>query len=235
MSRYFLRRGRESLLHGVEAAAMVLAVDKGVLQADVHKSRREQEFYTLDLIREVLAHVAQPAALADVLLAAFGRMVAFDAALGIKDRHAQNWGLIEDIATGTRRFAPLFDTARGLFVWMDDGKLSEECAKDRDGFIRKYAERSRPLIGTGTKGPCNHFDLFACLLNTYPAHVAHEARRVVASLVPDRVVGLLRREFGGLLSPLRLELICDLLEYRRRVLLTIGDGVDWRQRWGVFA
>jgi hypothetical protein len=214
LSEFFLRPS-EQLLHGVEAFAMALDTNRDAFLKDVHTGAgAEQEFYTLSMVKDVLMEVAWPRASGASLVQAFARMIAFDALLGVQDRHAQNWGLIHDTVTRTRRFAPLFDSARGLYLRIDDAKL-QRSQNDRR-FMLDYAARATPLIGTG-EGKCNHFDLFKAMLRVYEAPAAHSALRVVECATRDRIRSVLR-SFDPLLSPVRLEMIEELVAHRRATL-----------------
>lgn len=214
LSEFFLKPS-EQLLHGVEAFALALDTNKEAVFDEVHTGAgAEQEFYTLSMVKEVLMEVAWPRQTGAALVESFARMIAFDALLGVQDRHAQNWGIVHDTITKTRRFAPLFDSARGLYLRIDDAKLEKH--RSSRPFMCDYAARATPLVGTGD-GPCNHFGLFKAMLNAYDPPAVHSALRVVESATRDRVRSVLR-SFDPLLSSTRLEMIDDLVACRRATL-----------------
>jgi hypothetical protein len=213
LSRQFLNRSLgEQLVHGSELVARCFEIKGEELYREVPKGH-EWGFYTVDLIDQVLASIATHGE-GPRLRAAFARMMAFDAIIGANDRHPQNWGVITTARTvGPLRFAPIFDTARGLFWNHHDPRLE---AWDREGSreekIEHYANRSVPLIGLERASRPNHFDVLA--------EMASDARfrapivQVLRAYDPDTVTRLLHLEFRHLLARRRLEYVDALLRFR---------------------
>lgn len=218
LSRFFLRPGEE-LQHGVELVAMSFDVTEQTLQKELHKGNEERSFYTVDLVDEVLREVAHDRSVHERLRGGLARMLAYDALVGAQDRHASNWGVIADpIAARPLRFAPIFDTARALFVTMSDETLLAQAGVDTGRWIGDYASRSTCLIGTGDQSEKTHFDLIRFVMRKrrelYGCHVA----AVVDAFRFDDLQRLLHVRFGRLFSRFRLELIADLLKHRATVL-----------------
>lgn len=227
MSRYFLGPA-DHLLHGDELVAIWLDADESEIRATFAKTKDdERNFYTVDFLLEVLAEVCLEHELHSVR-DGLGRMIGFDALIGANDRHPRNWGLI---ARGYHvgapmRFAPIFDTARGLFWNHTDRRLLRRINdRGRHGWIRHYAEHSKPLISCRhhrQRSAVNHFDLVRYVL-------AHEAdlglRKALTSVIraysASRTEACLRREYGRMLSDFRLSLIVDLLNHRHATLMDI--------------
>ena len=225
MSRYFLNTGRREILtHGVELVAIAFGMDTAAFREEVPRSA-ESGFYTVDLVEDVLKAVGRSEAERTDLLAGLGRMLGFDAIVGANDRHPRNWGIVQSAIDpdAPYRFAPVFDTARGLFWNFSDEQLLK---KERDGnrqqFLEKYANESRPLIGVPGVGSCNHFDLVQHILSSgRDRPVAKGLRAVASSFSVSRCERTLHLRFGRLLSRSRLELIRDLLDYRNARLKEI--------------
>ena len=221
LSRQFLNRSSgEQLVHGSELVARCFEIKGEELFREVPKGH-EWSFYTVDLIDQVLGNVATHGE-GPELRAAFARMMAFDAIVGANDRHPQNWGVITTARTvGHLRFAPVFDTARGLFWNHHDPRLEKwDNEGSRNAKIEHYANRSVPLIGLEKSVRPNHFDVIA--------EMAADARfrapivQVLRGYNPDAVTRLLHNEFRRLLSRRRLEYIDALLRFRHAKLKEVS-------------
>ena len=139
MSRYFLEAGREHLRRGVELFATVFEVGHETLHREVGTDDQERIFYTVDMVDAVLEAVARGPENHARLRDAFARMLTFDALVGSQDRHVQNWGVIEDVmGQHPPRFAPVFDTARGLFLRIDEEQ--PDPGSELDGSVIGSAE-----------------------------------------------------------------------------------------------
>jgi hypothetical protein len=218
LSRFFIRPNEE-LRHGVELVAICFEVTEKSIQQELQKGKEERSFYTVDLVDDVFGTIAGGAESHARLRGGLARMLAYDALVGAQDRHARNWGVVADPVGGAPlRFAPVFDTARGLLVTLSDDDLRAKIAAGRTKWIEEYAARSTCLIGTGNPEEKTHFDLVRFMAGKrrelYGCHVT----AVVEGFRLDRVRRMLHSRFGRLFSRLRLELIAELLEHRHGVL-----------------
>lgn len=130
----------------MELVAQAFGLERRAMERELRntsgggRSEGERRFYTIDLVLSVLREVSVDVAHERALIAGLGRMLTFDALVGAHDRHASNWGVIENVLTSSpARFALIFDTARGLLLRHDDDALTRECRDDRDAFLRRYA------------------------------------------------------------------------------------------------
>lgn len=137
-----------------------------------------------------------------------------------------NWGVIRNaLRSAPIRFSPLFDTARGLFWDYEDSRfraLDDEGR--REEHIQRYAGRSRPLIGCdfATKaGALNHFELIESTMKGHPDEFRSSIPGVIRSFDPAANSRMLYRDFGRMVSNVRLEYIDQLLRFRHRKLLEI--------------
>lgn len=224
MSRQFLdRAASEQLVHGSQLVGRCFEIDEKQLFSEVQRGQ-EWRFYTVELIDTVLASAADGDALVHrQLLGGFARMLAFDALIGANDRHAQNWGVIESaIKKQSPRFAPVFDTARGLFWNRTEEKLGEWDI-ERARRIESYANRSRPLIGfDAAQTAPSHFDLIEHIVSRNSS-CRLPVLQVVRAFSADRIARLLHVEFRRLLSRRRLEYIDALLRFRHTRLKQVCD------------
>ncbi len=226
LSRYFLKRSEEQLVHGAELVAAFLQADPEEVERTFGKGgKAEQTLYTVEALLDVLQDACRHGEF-DAVRDGFGRMLAFDAIVGAKDRHAMNWGVVRNVLkSAPLRFSPLFDTARALFWDHSDSKFRTiDQRNDREGYIERYAEKSRPLIGcagaTRTR-QVNHFEVIAVTMKSHSKEFRGSIPVVIRSFDPDATARMLYRDFGRMVSNVRLEYIDELLRFRHRRLLEI--------------
>ena len=223
MSRVFLRRGDEQLRHGIDLVAACFDLEKAQMAKEVRQGREERTFYTVELIDEVLAQTGRNEAERKSLRNGFASMIAFDALVGTNDRHSENWGIIENVKLkGERlRFAPVYDTARGLFWNHSEEQLEERISssKERAHLIDAYANGSRPLITTG-RDTDSHFDVVRGVIKSHP-ELGRSVRRIISAYNHQKVMAMMHTSFGRIMSRFRLELIAELLLFRHEKLTKI--------------
>jgi hypothetical protein len=231
MSRNFVRPGEQLLIHGLEVVAQYLDSRPEEVHRvfDLGNPEAEHRFYTIHHVVEVLRWFCRSDEERAAVLDGFARMLAFDALVGAPDRHAMNWGLLVDLSNSKKpkEFAPLFDTARGMFREHPDANLElAERNGQREEFITNYARKSRPILGIGETGPrrCNHFDLVQCALNDLPDDLGGSIRRFMRGVRMAEVEMVVRRGFRRIISPIRVSFIVGLLQHRFERLKLLTEG-----------
>jgi hypothetical protein len=227
MSRNFLRRGEQQLIHGIELVANFLGSRPDVVQSvfNLDNPKEERSFYTVEMVLSVLRAWGRTAPERKALCDSFGKMLAFDALIGAPDRHAMNWGGIEGVKDpeAPRSFAPIFDTARGLFCEHAEEKLED---LDRTGkhqqYIQNYAERSKPVFGCQCAGGTafNHFSLIEHCLATQD-EIPSSISKVIRAVNLSPFERALRRKFGRIITRRRMGYILDLLAVRSERLTAL--------------
>lgn len=225
LSRNFVRRGEEELVHGIEIVAQYLNASREEITSvfNLDDPSEEQNFYTIPNMIDVLKWFCRGKGEQEVL-DAFARMLAFDAFIGAPDRHALNWGVVESVSDPTSRtFAPLFDTARGLFREHTDQKLTAiAAAGDQARYIREYAERSKPVFGVQSPlragARCNHFELVSSALLEFPKELGRTMARFIDAVQLPCLETAIQRGFRRLITPLRMSFILGLLRHRHAKL-----------------
>ena len=214
LSRYFLDDSCERLTHGLDLFRRVL--DEETVEA-IAKGRRERQEYTFQVVETLLrlffpAHHAQ-------LWRDFVSLLCFDAFVGNNDRHPMNWGVIIPVGKrGQIRFAPIYDSARGLFWNVDETTVKRMLQNEVQ--LRAYIGKSQPQIGWNDwdgKGKFDHFALIGLIISSYP----HAASLLEPFLLPDllaRCEEAIEREFSSLLSNERRRLIVHCLRLRQQQL-----------------
>ncbi len=219
LSRDFVHTGHEALRHGIELAAAYFESTAEEVTATFRLADREKErqFYTVGNMLTILEELYPEDS--GTLAVDFVKMLAFDAFVGAPDRHGMNWGVLEPLDSGVApvRFAPIFDTARGLFVNHSDAELARKVDRLGLGFVERYALRSRPILSVGGVAGQDHFGLVAGIAREHP-HLFPAMRAVLDAVSVPAIERMLQRRFRRIITQQRLKLIVDLLEFRIRRL-----------------
>lgn len=209
LSRYFLRTDA-MLNHGAEILGRYLQDPEFVQH--VAEGRGEKDLFTFQAYRTAIERTFPDQA--EDILRGFVRMIGFDALVGNQDRHSYNWGVI----THTRgavvpRFAPIYDTARGLFWNMSEEGLTKF---ETSAALDRYIARAEPLISwDGHSGHLNHFDLverIATADRQCRTWLEELGQAAMGALKP--CLGMVDAEFSCLLSARRREAIQRCLQAR---------------------
>lgn len=217
LSEYFLDDARQRLTHGLDLFRRYL--DEETIRS-IEKTPRERQEYTFQFVETALNDWFP--AYARELKTDFVTMLGFDALVGNMDRHPLNWGLIVPTRRKPRvRFAPLYDSARGLF-WNDVEKNITDKTRE-PASLQGYVNRCQPQIGwadwDGT-GKFSHFTLMNLIISERPEFVPTLRRFVEPSLI-GRCQHVLNTEFSTLLSEQRRLLIVQCLRLRQENLASL--------------
>jgi hypothetical protein len=213
---YFLtknfRAPGERLVHG---SLMIEEVFGAKQETDRIHYKYEQSFYGVDFLHDVIKTFCKDDA--PVVFSKFIEMLVFDALIGSMDRHAQNWGVLQQTSLPERyRFAPIFDSARALLWLLPEGKLLNY-HKD-DAMLRGYVDASKPCIGPPRHHPkvnaCNHFDVVENLLQLYPTLMIGALAKVSDCAVSQAAKLLDSFPYLRYLSSVRRKLMLKVLEIR---------------------
>lgn len=208
LSRFFLKPG-ETLVHGAEISGEYLD-DMKLAEEIANEKTTSRELFTFEFIEKAIGFKFELQS--KTLIVELVKMIAFDGLVGNNDRHFYNWGVI----TNTKklntipRFAPLYDSARGL-LWNnnDDWIVNNLKAMAQDGKkVAKYIEEACPRISVDGNSGINHFGLIKYLKNySSPFNVIIKE---LASIDNERkIIEMLKKDFFGFFIPER----CKLIEY----------------------
>lgn len=219
LSQYFLdTQGDDELVHGLQLFRELY--DEKLVTEVLKDEAREQEMFSVQAVEAVLRDRYRGDD--DDIFAGFVAMLAHDAVIGVQDRHHENWGIIvqREVGAPPPRFAPLFDSARGLFCNETDADILKYTSSDGARRLEGYVARSRPLVGFAGLGPIQgrryvtHDQLLAAVFRRYPSH-RERITSTVDALDPQSIAEVLVRELPGLCSRPRAELIAGCLERRQ--------------------
>lgn len=219
LSKFFLNRD-ERLIHGSEICGEHLG-DLSMAEEIAVNKKTSRELFTFEFIRDAIRSVF-PENFEEITVELV-KMIAFDAIIGNNDRHFYNWGVI-----GTTRkinklptFAPLYDSARGLF-WNYSDKNLRKLYELGGNKVAKYIELACPRISIENNAKANHFELI-----DFIARINDEYNQIIKSLSKQenehQVLKMLEKEFFPMFIPERTSLISQVLTSRfeiiRRILL----------------
>lgn len=209
----------EHLVHGSFLIEEIYQAPHGELDT-VPKGRKEQEFYSVDFVLKTLEEYCGNTS--KEVLSKFTEMLLFDALIGATDRHAQNWGVIRSSTTqGGYRFAPIFDTSRGLLWNLTDAKLPP--LLQDDGLLRNHILRAYPVMGPqrealATGKRCDHFELLTNLFAIFPHLKATVVTKVPCNIEKATVTILNSFPFRGAFSRTRRDTILRLILRRAEMV-----------------
>ena len=162
---------------------------------------------------------------APAIFSAFVAMITHDALLGVQDRHHEIWGVVvRREIHAPPRFAPLFDSARGLFCNVREKDLKQYLHPKRgDAALDKYIANAHPLIGfpgvepTAKRKCITHLELVGAIFRACPDHRG-TIRAVIDAYDWRHVRTSLQQALGPLCSSTRLQLFLTCLRRRQKAL-----------------
>jgi hypothetical protein len=213
LSRYFLNKG-ENLIHGAEICGEHLG-DMDMAEEIANNKSTSRELFTFEFIKDSIRSVF-PNCFED-LLRGLVKMIAFDAIVGNNDRHFYNWGVINNTKKSSKlpNFAPLYDSARGLFWNYSDENIKNILNSHRSGgnkFV-KYIRDAYPRISIEANNQANHFDLIE-FLKLYGTEYREIINELATIDVERKVLKMLKTEFTQFFTSERFDLIVLTLETR---------------------
>lgn len=217
LSRFFLKTN-EVLVHGAEICGEYLA-DRDMAAEIANSKKTSRELFTFEFICDALRSVFPEAS--EALIRDLVRMITFDAIVGNNDRHFYNWGVINTVKKSgkTPKFAPIYDSARGLLWNESEENVVKHHASDQKGGkkIVNYITEAKPRISIENDADINHFRLIKFITNLEPGY-----REIIEELVTDekekRVFSMLHKDIFKYFSKERKELICLILSERFKEL-----------------
>lgn len=214
LSKYF-RGSDEMLIHGAEICGDYLADPE--LAAEIANSKSSaRELFTFEFIRNALKSVFKSDYV--LIISELVRMMAFDAVVGNNDRHFYNWGVLYPKRRGTKtpKFAPVYDSARGLFWNWDTEKIvnTYNLFRKEAGNCKKiinYINGAKPRVSIEGDSEINHFDFVAFLKKNGYASIIDD---IVSLKKEEEVNKMLRNEFFPFFSYERQNLTLEVLKIR---------------------
>lgn len=208
LSRYFLR-SNETLTHGAEICGEYLD-DIPFAKEIANEKKSSRELFTFQFIEKAM--VAKFGQESSTLMAEIVRMIIYDGLVGNNDRHFYNWGVITNTKklNTVPRFAPLYDSARGLLWNNSDGWIVKNLkAMSQNGKkIEHYIHDACPRISIENDSGINHFGLINYLKN-YNKEYGIFIKEMSTLNNEDNIIEMLKREF----FPFFITERCKLIEY----------------------
>lgn len=211
MSKYFLNRREEQLIHGAQIFEQCLGKED---YAALAEKRTESEYFTFQMVCEA---IRVPFPESEIkLVKGLVEMLAFDCLIGHNDRHPYNWGVIVPIyKVQSPRFAPIFDTARALF-WNVPETRVRQMLKDRVQ-LETYVTKCAPPFSWDQEPNVDFFRLMGLIWQGFDKCRPHIEKFLNQSAL-EQSLQMIDKEFGGLMSSDRRQLIQECLHLRYRKL-----------------
>lgn len=217
LSRYFLKEKEEVLVHGADIFAGYLQ-DKDFAE-EIEIKGMARELFTFQFAEEAVK--ARFPSDKEQIMVRFAEMLLFDAIVGNNDRHFYNWAVIVSLRKKkTPIFAPIYDTARGLF-WNSNEEKIRGYFDDPKVFgsrLDKYANYTKPKIGWQGEKDLNHFKLIERIYSEDDRY-KDTFRRYLSTFNSGIVERMIDDEFSKLITTKRRTLIKESL-HRRKIKLT---------------
>lgn len=212
MSRYFLDRHNEQLIHGAQIFEQSLGKEE---YAQLAEDKKESEYFTFQMVCEAIRTSFSEWEIK--LVKGLVEMLAFDCLVGHNDRHPYNWGVIVPIyKVQSPRFSPVFDTARALF-WNVPETRVKQMLSDREQ-LETYITKCAPSFSWDQDPDVDFFRLIGLIWKHFDKYKPHIEKFLDENALND-TFQMVDREFVDLMSRERRQLIRECLHLRRLKLV----------------
>ncbi len=220
LSRFFLNED-EILIHGAEICGDYLE-DRQLARDIAENKSSSRELFTFEFIKDSIRNVFPQCF--EQLLLELVKLITFDALVGNNDRHFYNWGVIDYKKKTSKipKFAPFYDSARGLLWNFDDENVRNHMKAHNSGAkkVIRYIENALPRISCDENTAANHFELVDSLYR-----LSDEYKEIIIDLSSkekeEKVLELLKNEFKQFFIRERYELIVLILVLRFQKIRSI--------------
>ncbi len=207
MSKYFLNRREEQLIHGAQIFEQCLGKEE---YAQLAENKSEAEFFTFQMVCESIRVPFPEFELK--IVKGLVEMLAFDCLIGHNDRHPYNWGVIVPIyKVQSPRFAPIFDTARALF-WNVPERRIRQMISDK-GQLETYISKCAPPFSWDKQPDVDFFRLMGLIWQSFDKCKPH-IEKLLNEQALEQTLRMVDKEFSDLMSPERRQLIKECLHLR---------------------
>lgn len=221
LSQDFLKKNQK-LIHGIEVIGEYLEDVDFAKEIDADKKER-RKLFTFEFIENAIQHV-YPKSANDIMVSLV-KLIVFDAIVGNNDRHYYNWGFIGNIKkdkSQSPKFAPIYDTARGLLWNKTEESLNRMHNQYKNGSneLDYFILKSKPRISHESNSNANHFDLVQFLYNYKQSY-----KEVISSLINEEnrliIEETLKELCSKYFTEIRKELILALVNKRISYLIKV--------------
>lgn len=212
LSRYFLDRHNEQLIHGAQIFEQSLGKEEYAQLAD---DKKESEYFTFQMVCEAIRTSFSEFEI--TLVKGLVEMLAFDCLIGHNDRHPYNWGVIVPIYRAqSPRFSPVFDTARALFWNVPEPRVKQMLSDRRQ--LETYICRCGPPFSWDKEPDIDFFRLIGLIWKHFDKYKAHIEKFLDESAL-NNTLRMVDKEFDDLMSSERRQLIRECLHLRHKRLV----------------
>jgi len=212
LSRYFLDRHNEQLIHGAQIFEQCLGKDEYAQLAD---NKSESEYFTFQMVCEAIRTSFSEFEIE--LVKGLVEMLAFDCLIGHNDRHPYNWGVIVPIyKVQSPRFSPVFDTARALFWNVPETRVTQMLSDRRQ--LETYITKCAPPFSWDKEPDVDFFRLIGLIWEHFDKYKPH-IEKFLDETARNNTLEMVDKEFGNLMSSERRQLIRECLHLRHQKLV----------------
>lgn len=219
LSRYFLKKN-ENLVHGAQIFAGYLEDEK--MAEEIEEKDMARELFTFQFAESAIKAMFPKTG--EQIVREFVKMLVFDAVIGNNDRHFYNWGVIVHTTKSKilPKFAPVYDTARGLLWNHSEAKLVKHLRTDKEAYdyLANYGQKSQPKTGWEGVKDITHYTLIEKIF-TLDHRYRNECVQLLEKENLEKVYMVIDEEFSQLMSTLRRNAIKRYIELRFNTLSTI--------------
>lgn len=223
LSKYFLKKGEEQLVHGAEIFAGYIGDEKMV--EDIEEQGMSRDFFSLQFVESAVKYVF-PNDYREIMHELI-KLLLFDALVGNNDRHYFNWGVVKSFKPNSKpRFSPIYDTARGLFWNGDEEKIDMRIkSKNFTQYVEKYCENSRPKLGWDNVKNINHFKLVDYIYRNEFYISKDEMKSLFSDSMVEKMKTVVNLNFRKYFTDIRRDAITMCLDYRyNKIKEKLNDG-----------
>ncbi len=217
LSKYFLDRHNEQLIHGAQVFEQCLGKKE---YAELAEKKSESDYFTFQMVCEAIR--VPFSGFESGIVRGLVEMLAFDCLIGHNDRHPYNWGVIVPInKIESPRFSPVFDTARALF-WNVPETRVKQMLRDRKQ-LETYITKCAPPFSWDKEPAVDFFRLMGLIWKQFDIHKPHIERFLNETRL-QQVLQMIDDEFGRVMSSERRQLIQECLRLWQRKFVEATNG-----------
>jgi hypothetical protein len=186
---------------------------------DKKYSLSANQYYSIQMVKDSLASSTIN------FLPPFLNMLIFDALIGNRDRHQNNWAILLKVQNDNPviQFCPLYDNGSSLCCFVQESQVNSYTGKDMKHFLALVdsKSRSRVRIDPTSKREPTHREVLEYIREQHFDHVKPFIAKISSSLDEVTVKDIIAEYPDELLSKEKKELIYRFIMSKRDLILEL--------------
>lgn len=190
---------------------------------DTKFSKEAQQYYSIQMVVDAFGVLRNP------FIKQFFEMLVFDAFIGNKDRHQNNWAILVinfdniDPQKIAARYCPLYDNGSSLCSYVQILQAKEYLNNDKNRFaaLIDSKSKSRIRIDPAIKKEPSHSEVLTYLFSNHVKDVDQIVERIAKLINEDIVETIIERYPDEILTKAKKVLIKRFLLAKRELILRI--------------